>query len=753
MSSNRLYLVVLTLAIVSQQAGICQDKPALPANTNGTSAESKPDEQLEINRNALLNGPSDEIRITAATVMLFSENPLARKFLLDVLTQSENSAARMAVCKALIQARSSKEPVKNTEDFIQPLLGIFATENAEEAQLASEATLIFKYEKIGKFLEELVTDPSKPVNTRINAINALKLRPDMMATIRLIKLLDDSDPQVAEEAKKALHTLGIPVGTDARTRQQIIRDLERKGRDEFLRDWLIRQESLMREMRAELDMWRKSYLTALDKIYATIIDDAAKGNFLAEHLGNPRPKVKLWALEKVSQWRKGTNPKSPADLEPILINLISDPDRDVRLKTARLLSLMRELNSAQRLLDQLGSETDDEVRTALLDALGGAVSYALLPSSSIKISPEIRIQALGWAEKFLSEEDPTKAHIGAGVMRKLLERDGLDPNSVKVYLGMLAEKYNHQKNEPEGGALSGELLRVMAGLCAQDSACKAEAAKLFKPLFEEALRDETDLVREAAVDGLIYIDKANALKRLRKEFTNDRSIKIRVTLINLAGEVGNKDDLTWLAEKIGSNSESGPAWQAMLKIFNGSDAEVLNKWVDKLSSPNSAAKLSNEQRIAFLETAERKVAGENKSALLKSVRERLAKLYVNIGRFEKAADCLGRLSEASTTSEDKEAVLPALLDVYLLWQKPEHVAEILNNLLLQRDLGPDSPLIQSIDNYINKTAGKADATALLDALSKIKTTQRRPNWQQQLRSWYIRHNQAQEQNKTEQKTE
>jgi len=163
MSTKRLYLVMLVLVIGCQSriiGSVGQNSPALPANANGAPAEAKPDEQLEINRNALLKGPSEEIRIKAATVMLFGENPLARKFLLDALKQTENSAARMAVCKALIQARSSKEPAKNKEDFIQPLLGIFATEIAAEAQLAAEATLIFEYEKIGESLEKVVTDGS-----------------------------------------------------------------------------------------------------------------------------------------------------------------------------------------------------------------------------------------------------------------------------------------------------------------------------------------------------------------------------------------------------------------------------------------------------------------------------------------------------------------------------------------------------------------------------------------------------------------
>jgi hypothetical protein len=182
----------------------------------------------------------------------------------------------------------------------------------------------------------------------------------------------------------------------------------------------------------------------------------------------------------------------------------------------------------------------------------------------------------------------------------------------------------------------------------------------------------------------------------------------------------------------------------MLTIFNGSNAEVLDEWIDKLTLPNSTAKLSNEQKIAFLETAERKVAGENRPALLKSSRERLAELYINIGQFEKAADCLGRLREAATTAEEKEKVLPALLKVYLSWQKPELVATLLENILLQKDLGQDSELISSIDDYMNKTAGTAEANAFLEAISAIKIPQSRTEWREQFRRWMTQHHRAQQ---------
>jgi len=736
MSVNRLCLIILVLVIGCQQGGISVDKAAFAANTtNGAPAEAKPDEQLEINKNALLEGPSEEIRIKAAAVMLGSEKPLARKILIDALVQTKNSAARMAVCKALIQARSSEGEIKDKEDFIQPLLGVFETEVAAESQLAAEATLIFKYDEIEQSLEGIAIDASKPVKTRLNAIQALKLRPDMMATIRLIGLVDDPEKQVSSEAEAALHSLGIPVGSDPEARIQIISELKRKGRDEFLRDWLIRQEAQIRQMRAELDAWQSRYQSTLGKLYDGISDDAARGKFLAEHLSSSEAIIKIWALEKVSQWRKGTNPKLPTELlEPILVNLISDANRDVRLKTVTLLSLMVELNSTQRLLTQLESESDERVRTGLLDALGGACSYALLPSSSVKISPEVRKQALEWAAKYLSEEDVTKARKGAEVIRKLLEPEGLKPEELDGYLGLLVKRYDQEKQKPSS-ALRGELLGAMAGLCTQGSASKAKAAALFGPLFIEALRDETNFVRETAVDGLIYIDKASTLKRLRKDFVNDPSIVLRKKLIDLAGEVGGKEDLTWLAEKIGLNSESGPAWQAMLKIFDGCDSTILNEWMDKLTSPESKTKLSDEQKIAFLKKAEAKASAENKTKMLESVRQKLALLYYTIGQFERAAEYFERLYKAAQTDKERETIIPNLLDAYLRGAKLELAAELVGQCLAKEDLNPEGAVLVSISNYLSKPPAGADPNTVLKTLSEIKLSGSRPKWREWLKNW------------------
>jgi hypothetical protein len=729
MGAKRIYIVTLILAIGCLQVGIAQEKS--PVSTPNTQANGELDPQLKVNKDALLNGSVD-----AATVMLFHNDPKARDILLDALKQSQNSPARMAVCKALIQARISKTAVKNAQDFIEPLLGLLDTQNDTEAQLAAQATLIFNYDNIIGPIDKIFKDPNKPVTAKINAVRALKLRMDIKATIRLIELIDNPDKQVADEAQGALHSLGIPVGKDPEARKKTIEQIKQEGPVAFLRAQLIRQDAQMHQDRAALELWQKRYKSELDKRYESIGDDAARGEFLATYLVDTETVVRLWALDKAYKWRVAPGSKLPEKLGPILIKLISDNDRDVRLITAELLALMPKLNSASPLLAQLEIEPDDSVKIKLLEALGGACSYAILSNPATPISPEmkeIRKQTLEWAAKFLLEENAEKAKTGAEVIKKLLSRDGLEPKEVDGYLSLLSERYSRPKSNPDGTInLKGQLLNEMAALCAQDSTYKKKATQLFEKLFIEALKDESNFVREAAADGLIYIDKAKALKLLRNDFINDPSLILREKIIALANSVGGRDDLSWLSEKIGSNSESEPAWQAMLKIFSGADVDLLNTWMDKLITPGSKVKLSNGQKIDFLKIAEN---AESNSEKKRDIQEKLAELYYETAQFDQAAEYLGLLYEIASTPEAKETILPKLLDSCLRGAKLERAAGLVKNYLVQEDLDPTCIIVKSINNYFANPPAGTDPNEVLKELVAIKAPQDRPKWEQQLKNW------------------
>jgi HEAT repeat protein len=729
MGIRRLYLIVLTVVVLCQWP--CHAQAKQPSQDNGAPKEEPIDPQLKINRDAVLGGDVD-----AAGLMLLDDNPKSRQILLDILQQSKNSPARTAVCRALIEARAEKKEVEDVEDFIGPLLNVFNTQTAEEAQLAAEAALILDYDQIREHLERFVTDSSTPVRARINAIHALKLYLDKKATIKLIELLGDPDKRVSLEARTALDSLGISPGDSKAAQEATMKQIENQKPEVFLGNRINRLEAEIRNLTAEMDSWRQSHLALLASTYKILPDDASKGKFLAEHLASPKPSVRLWALEEAFQWWKGTNPNFPRkQFEPILIGLISNPHRNVRRRTAEVLAQMVELNTAKPLLTQLEVEKDEQVKARLFEALGWACSSAISSSEPDKLSSEIkqiRTHTLRWAERFLEKKNTENAQLGAQVIEKLLRRDGLEDAEEQMYLNLLLSRYERLSDNP-GSDLRVEMLRAMAGLCVQTSACRAGAVERYRPLFIEALREGSDAVREVAVDGLANIDKADALSILREGFVNDTSLAVRKKIIALASAVLVEKDLPWLVEKMGVNSESEPAWQAMTGIFNRSGADALNKWIDRLVSETSKVKLSNEQRLAFLKIAESKAEKEKKAQMLKQVRERLAAIYLRMSQFDKAAECWQKLQAAAETEDEKDAALAKRLDVYLTWPKPDLAAELLAEALEKNDLDGTGALLKALDAHLVKPKNGLDPKAVVDKLEAIKPPQERPKWSQWLK--------------------
>jgi len=741
---RRLYLLLLLILILAgcTQEAVMTEKSAKESAEKPAAAADEPasradiETQLKINQEALLRGASEEGRIDAAMVMLFSDSPRARQILVDTLKQTENKLATAAVCRALSVTRETRRVVKNKKDFIEPLEAILKADDAGLAKIAADAMLLYDYDEISGVLEKIAKDEAAPVKARINAIYALKMQLDIRAIILLTELVDDKNTQVAVAAETALRSIGIPMSKYARNRSQIIAELRARGMERFQRELMAKQQARVSELEKERDLWRKMYLAALDRIYETFGDEGQRGKFLTEQLGNSEAAVRLWALDKVSQWRVGTQAKLPAEMGPVLMRLVSDGNRDVRLATAKLLSLTGELGSPERLAEQMAVEPDMEVRLELFTALGAACHYALVPTSGSQLSPELRKQTLEWAVAYLNDSDAKKAYRGAEVIRKMLEPGGLETEDAARYMDFLVERYKLGGNAGDG-TFRGELLGIMARLCSQNL-YKGDSAKKFAPLFEQAMTDDAELVRESAVDGLICIDKPKALKLLAKDFINDKSAIVRSKLLELAGDVGGKDDLVWLWEKVGSNSESKAAWQAMLKIFNGCDINVIESWSVRFDLPQSREKLSDEQMIAFFELAERKAVAENRPEIVMTFRERLARFYIKTGQFEQAAERLGKLRESAQTTAQKDEVLGQLMDVYLRWPRVESAARLVGNCLLEKDLDTDNPVIRSIDAYLGNPIGGADPNAILESLRKIKPSEQRPEWEQRIDYWNAR---------------
>jgi HEAT repeat protein len=716
MNASRWYILLLVLIAASLRSVWASE---------ASSAEADIDKQIRIYK-----------------LLLFSEDQQARKELLDVLADPNNPDARAAVCKALIAAREEKKQPPNNHDFIEPLMAMLSTEtDRARSDLMAQALLMFRYESIEGRIEHLITDPNASKTARLNAVRAMMYQPNDRAIFGLVDLLGASDADLAAEAKQALGIIGIDVPSDPNVVQILTDRLESRGPEWFLnnpaiqRIWLVSQKDRIAEQAASSQADKQRYLAVLDRLYIAQSDEAASGEFLTQQLNSADSAVKLWVLGKVGGLRTGTDKgKVSPQLQNALLGLISNQDRRVRLKTAELLTLMSELNAAGQLLERLKVEDDAEVRHGLFVALGTACYYA---SSTVKVPEDIRKQTLELAVGFLDNADPEKVRSGADVIRKLLEQNGLPPGDIDKYLAALANRYR-QGSPAVNHGLRAEVLGAMAGLCGSRSVCRAQAAKLYGPVFEQALADELETVRQAAIDGLSNTDKVAALKKLTPGFINDPSPAVRARVIGLADAVGGSDDLPWLLTKIGKNGEDEPAWQATVKILRRAKADVVAKWITDLNGSAGSHKLSIDRRIVALTILEQRALAEKKQEVLKKARVELFSLYAAKNDAGKANVYMDAILGAAKVDE-KQEVARRLLDACLgpNASRVDLAGRIVETYLSGSDLGPDSPLVVAINGYITKPPAGADPNALLARVRKIevKEPDKRQQWRNQLLQW------------------
>jgi HEAT repeat protein len=717
------FLIVATVTLAQEQPKAAEDKTV--------SATTQPNEQLEINREALLRGSSDQIRIKAAQLMLQDQTAAARKILLDTLDQMENEAAVTAICKAMALTRAQESSIVNPQEFLAPLIQVLTQGKEELGTLAAEASVFFGYDMLGPALEALASDPNQPATTRLNVVAALRLQPDKRAVIHLLSLVDDENERVSEQARESLRSLGMPVGGDHGDREAIALDLQRKSKDEFLRDYVMGQEKRIQQERLEVATWRQLYLESLDRLYAALTEDAQRGAFLIEHLKADQAVRRRWALAKAYEWRMAAGSNLPEAMTPVLLELVADQDRTVRLTTARLLSKMGDAGSAQTLLDRLELEPDVQVRSALFVALGMACDIALMEGAGGSVPPEVKRKTLEWAAKFLAQSEANQIREGADVIGRLLAKNGLSGEEVGRYLQLLKQRFLSAdlSQNPTGKA---DILGTMASLCQSRSTCRAEAVKHFRDLFDDALGDSNDRIRKNAVEGLIHVDQTRALERLRKEYPNDSSAAIRHQLMEAAAKVGGEADLAWLVERLAQAQDRLVAWQAISDIAGRLDIDLLEKWLKAALAEGTP--LTSDQAISLLQIAERKAVGEKKTAFRHWILRSMAAQQQKKGDPGAAAKTLVKLMEGQEGAA-LNAIKGDLVKLYLEGGQLDSAIKLVEAHLTQTDIEEGDPVLAGIESYLGNAsqAGRKEAVAKLAGGVSVPAS--RPNWERCKNRW------------------
>jgi HEAT repeat protein len=668
--------------------------------SDASTVETDAQRQLRIIRTALLQGQTEESRMDAAVELFPRTDSASRELLMQSLIAKDNPLTRQAICRALIKSRGLAEMVSKPEEFLKPIVGILSSTDISEARLAGEALLIYSFDRVYASLSKMAVDASLDPRTRLNVIFALKLWPEKEAIAAIHALRKDSDKTVAAAADKALQEIfGLPEGTRSATLDGKVQDYQNRRPTEFvrdlmtvLRDRVARQQEQLRMVGADRDIWKTKYLAMQDKEYAAA-DDAGKPAMLVTKLTSELAAERLWALGKVSTYAA----MASAELRTAVLSLVLDPDRDVRLATAKVLANKSALDPAEKLLAQLQVEKDSEVALALFQALGEACSFAFTPGSPIKLPSSVRMDTLRLAASFLAEKESDRVYPGAEVIRKVLEINGIETPVAQSYLRMILNRY--QAMEGQTGPLRGQLLMVMAKLCGK-TALRDVATMLYQPALLAGLSDAADAtVREAAVVGMANIGKPQAYAAFRdRKLGDDPSPAVRKIVIGLAGEVGDEEELAWLSDRLAINGEAEAAWSAMASILQRQGAVVILGWIEKLK-----ANAGNMSRVTeLMGIVEGRLQGEKNAVSLLAVRMELLGRYLSVGDIARAVGVFSR------------------------------------RLIEQKDLKSDDPLIVLVQTYLNSgTVTKETKAALINALGAIAvpTGTVWPRWAEQLKAW------------------
>lgn len=688
--------------------------------------EAESSRQLRIFREALQQGSTEDIRVEAAVELLLRNDPASRDVLVTALKSADNSQARLAVCKALIKSRGLGQAIGSRGVFLEPLMQLLITAPSDLAATSAEALLMFDFSDVEPGLNAILQNGKISRQARINAVYALQIRPEPQALRSLIGLLDDPDAEISKAAENALQeAFGIPIGTSRKVWSDILDELKQKSPDDIRRERLLRQEMKLRQVQAERDRWQKLYLTSLDRQY-DMADEAGRAKMTLEMLGSDLTTVRLWALGRVAQYQA-------ADKEPLrekLLSLLSDDSRDVRLQTAKVLNNMSVLNPAQKLLERFKVENDSEVALAMFDALGEACFFAFSPGSEIDLSADIKAETLNIAVQYLHGEQTETSRKGAEVIRKMLELNSLEKDSIRYYLDVINQRY--QRTIGQNPVLRADLLSVMASLCSQGLS-KPAASKLYEDAFLEAMpvADNAPL-RLAAVRGMNAIDPAKAFKLAKQnQLMVNASPAVRLLVIQLAGTSGDASDLEWLLKTLNSNGQTEHAWQSINSICRRQKSSFLLEWIPTLEQ----AVNRNDYVREILELAEQKALAENNEQNLLSARAKIIQWYTARKAWEQGIIYLNRIQFSIQNSPFDDMINADILGIYLFGGDYEKAVQVLQNELVKNDLTDSSWVFDTLNTFLNDEAIPEEIKR--NTLDKFMTigVQNRPRWKEFLDNW------------------
>ena len=306
-------------------------------------------------------GVEQDVRDLAARRLLMIGTNDARTALADALRDPANAPARLAA------ARAVADDVPPGPEFIDPLFVLIDSEASPQLMDAA-AFALGRYKASPEVTIRLValTDARRTVGVRVAAINGLAGQVDKRAAARLVQLAQEAgSPPVVTASIGALRTFttldyDTPAEWDGwwRTQSDLPDDRFR------LETLTARLSAADRRARAGEETFQELSAAILATINQASRDQ--RGVVFQRYLTSPREAVRLIAIRRAYAYIADP----PANLRPLMRELLADASGDVRFEAARIVQALNDADAFAALAYQSAVEPDARVRAKIADALG-----------------------------------------------------------------------------------------------------------------------------------------------------------------------------------------------------------------------------------------------------------------------------------------------------------------------------------------------------------------------------------------------
>ncbi len=612
-----------------------------------------------------------ENRRFAASALLDLNVSDANEQLLKILADPADKQARLAVIESIAD-RDEPDPA-----FMQPLLCILINGDIELQTAAASALGRFResskspeINKLPDILIEIAANKKRTINQRISAIAALGKMRQKKTVDAIIKIMEEApinkndQSEIESACAKSLQELTrANVGVNLNDWKKWWQQNRNKTTSQWLESQLDVVTNENRDLKKRLDQTEEVLISTIGQLYRlNSANDADRCKTIITYLTGTLPAERRAGLQLLTSLVSPKQP-IPSELQPVIRDLIDDPDPTVRAECAKALAVSSDRKAVDQLLHQLEVETDPAVKQALLVAIGQLGDQTILSKL---------VQQLN------SPLEPVSIGAGKAIATVFQNQKNLSRTLKDQTLQALLERYKLCGDDQQ--MLKQGLLATMTDTFVADAR--------FLPLFKQELSNPNAELRRFAAKGIATLRDERLVDLLINQL-NDSEPAVRAELATgIASLTSAPRAVETLLTKLSSNIEKDnqvrlTTWNAILTMTKHWPIDQQIRWANQMVLRSEP--ITREQTLALIDTLAAQITDQ--SAAWPA--EQKINIMVEFGTF------LLRTSKAEDAGKYfRQAISSAK---QLSQEKPFDLADQLLGLLLQMSVS-DSILTQYLNS-------------------------------------------------------